>query len=95
MSSLVNGEEIEDGFRESRRRPQGWREAAIADGSVRAPGAPDPDEGKDYTNATVISLNLEKAGAELSHVWMPGESFDDPALNPRPVTDGIATIKGG
>jgi hypothetical protein len=53
MSSLgPNGEEIEDGFRK-RKRPKGWYEKAIADGSVRAPGAPDPDEGKERTGTTI------------------------------------------
>jgi len=45
----------EDGFRPRREtRPAGWLEAAIADGSVRAPDAPHPDEGKEYPGAVVI-----------------------------------------
>lgn len=46
MSSLVDvetGEEIADGFRPRKIRPAGWLEAAIADGSVRDPNAPEPE----------------------------------------------------
>ncbi len=45
--------EIKDGFRPRRKRPKGWLDKAIKDGSVRAPGAPDPDEGKVYTGVVV------------------------------------------
>lgn len=56
MSSLdEDGNEIEDGFRPRRVRPKGWLKAAVFDGSVRAPDAPDPDEGKDYSGAVVVN----------------------------------------
>ena len=44
-----------DGFRPRKVRPTGWYERLIASGEVRAPGAPDPDEGKDYSGATVVN----------------------------------------
>lgn len=56
MSALDDdGNEIEDGFRPRRTRPEGWLKAAIKDGSVRDPDAPDPDAGKDYSGATVVN----------------------------------------
>ncbi len=64
MSSIgPNGEDIEDGFRTRRKRPQGWYEQAIKDGSVRAPGAPDPDAGKERTGV-VIDVPLASARGE-------------------------------
>lgn len=54
MSSIgANGEEVEDGFRPRKTRPKGWLADAIADGFVRDPNAPDPDEGKVYTGTVV------------------------------------------
>lgn len=49
-----------DGFRPRKKRPEGWLERAIADGSVRAPGAPDPDAGKVRTG-TVIDVPVAEA----------------------------------
>lgn len=53
-----NGERIPDGFRERKTRPKGWLKKAILDGSVRAPNAPDPDEGKNYSGAMVIGVPI-------------------------------------
>lgn len=47
--------EIPDGFRPRKFRPKGWLEKAIKAGEARDPNAPDPDEGRDYSNATVVS----------------------------------------
>lgn len=58
-------EERPDGFRKRRKRPKGWYERAIKDGSVRAPGAPDPDEGKERTG-TVIDVPLASASGDGS-----------------------------
>lgn len=64
MSSIgPSGEERPDGFR-PRKRPPGWYEQALADGTVRAPDAPDPDDGKDYSNATVVAVPLARASGE-------------------------------
>lgn len=57
----VVAEERQDGFRPRKVRPEGWRDRALADGSIRAPGAPDPDEGADYSNAYVVAVPLIKA----------------------------------
>ena len=53
-------------FRPRRVRPSGWLEQAIKDGTVRAPDAPDPDEGKDYSNATVVDVPLARLSAEAN-----------------------------
>lgn len=56
MSSIgPDGEEREDGFRPRKKRPKGWYEKAIKDGSVRDPNAPDPDAGADYSAAEVVN----------------------------------------
>lgn len=44
----------EDDFRPRKTRSKGWLKQAIKDGSVRAPGEPNPDDGKDYPDATVV-----------------------------------------
>lgn len=65
---MTDTEQIQDrpdGFRKRRKRPKGWLEKAIKNGSVRAPGAPDPDEGKERTG-TVIDVPLASAGGEGS-----------------------------
>jgi hypothetical protein len=56
-------EERPDGFRKRRKRPKGWYEKAIKDGSVRAPGAPDPDEGKERTGV-VVNVPLAQVGVD-------------------------------
>jgi hypothetical protein len=59
MSSLgPNGEEVPDGFRKRKRRGKNWLAKAIKNGSVRDPNAPDPDAGKDYAGAVVVSPPL-------------------------------------
>lgn len=63
MSDTEQVEDRPDGFRKRRKRPKGWYEKAIKDGSVRAPGAPDPDEGKVRTGV-VIDVPLATAGAQ-------------------------------
>lgn len=55
MTALDNdGNELKDGFRKRRKRPAGWLAKAIKSGEVRDPAVYDPDEGKDYSGATVI-----------------------------------------
>jgi hypothetical protein len=55
MTALDNdGKELKDGFRKRRTRPAGWLAKAIKSGEVRDPNVHDPDEGKDYSGATVI-----------------------------------------
>jgi hypothetical protein len=62
MSSLSpDGEETKDGFRKRRKRPANWLKQAIKRGEVRDPTAPDPDEGKDYSGATVIQPPIATA----------------------------------
>jgi hypothetical protein len=68
VSSLgPNGEEIKDGFRTSKHRGKNWLKDAIKRGEVRDPNAPDPDEGKDYSGATVVNppiATLDGAGTK-------------------------------
>ena len=65
MSSIgPDGEEINDGFRPRKKRPKGWLKAAIKDGSVRDPDAPDPDADKDYAGATVVNPPLATLSGE-------------------------------
>jgi len=54
-------EVYEDGFRPRKLRPKGWLEKAYLDGSVRRPGAPDPDLGRDYSKAHVIRVPIARA----------------------------------
>jgi hypothetical protein len=44
-----------DGFRKRRKREKNWLKQAIKSGEVRDPNAPDPDAGKDYTGAAVVT----------------------------------------
>ena len=45
MTDETQVEEREDGFRPRRKRPKGWLEKAIADGSVRDPKlGPEPEQ---------------------------------------------------
>jgi len=54
--------ELKDGFRKRRKRPKGWLEKAIKDGSVRDPAlGPNPETVYD-DQVTVISVPV----AELS-----------------------------
>lgn len=50
-----NGERVPNGFRPRKLRPEGWWEQALADGTVKDINASDPDEGKDYSDATVVN----------------------------------------
>jgi hypothetical protein len=58
------GEIVPDGFRSVKRRGENWLDTAIAEGSVRAPNAPDPDEGADYSNAVVVRPPVMTARSE-------------------------------
>jgi len=54
-----------DGFRARRKRPEGWLEQAIADGSVRDPNAPPEDEIVYPESTFVISVPLGELSATM------------------------------
>lgn len=55
----------EDGFRKRKKRPKGWYEKAIKDGTIRDPKAPEPEPREPQPGDETVEVPTAEMKVEL------------------------------